>query len=190
MRRGRIVLSFVVLGLLGSMLTAGVVSAKVIEHEHFQDTTSEVISGFCGDLTVRETFDISGMALVSAKGRDGLVYFKEGSRGTVTWTNLANNKTMYVAFTANNKDLKVTDNGDGTLTILGMSTGSATLYGPDGRLFRDIGQFRFEVLIDHSGTPTDPSDDVELEFLGVVKSTGINETVGRDFCADIHEFIG
>ena len=73
-----------------------------------------------------------------------------------------------------------------------MSTGSLKVFGPDGEiLFRDPGQVRFELLIDHGGTPTDPTDDEELEFLGIVKgSTGRNDTEGRDFCADIHEFIG
>jgi hypothetical protein len=85
----------------------------------------------------------------------------------------------------------VTDNGDGTLTIPGMGAGMSKYLGPDGFLFLDAGQFRFEVLIDHGGTPTDPSDDEELEFLGFVKgSTGRNDLQDRDFCDDIHEFIG
>jgi hypothetical protein len=76
--------------------------------------------------------------------------------------------------------LKVTDNGDGTLTILVMGTGNSTLYGPEGNaIARDPGQIRFEVLIDHGGTPSDPSDDEFLEFLGDVKpSTGRSD----DFC--------
>jgi len=41
------------------------------------------------------------------------------------------------------------------------------------------------VLVDHNGTPSDPSDDVFLEDLGVIKpSTGTNGTEGRDFCED------
>jgi hypothetical protein len=56
------------------------------------------------------------------------------------------------------------------------------LYGPDGEaISRNPGQIRFEILIDHGGTPTDPSDDEAIEFLGVVKEAGwIN-----DFCAAI-----
>jgi hypothetical protein len=63
-----------------------------------------------------------------------------------------------------------------------LSSGS----GPDGFLFLDSGHFRFEILIDLGGTPTDPSDDEFLECLGVVKGpTGRNDTEGRDFCDDI-----
>ena len=77
--------------------------------------------------------------------------------------------------------MRVTDNGDGTLTILVLSTGNVVLYGEDGKaIARNPGQIRFEILIDHGGTPTDPSDDEFLAFLGVVKgSTGRSD----DFCA-------
>lgn len=53
--------------------------------------------------------------------------------------------------------------------------------GEDGKaLGRDPGQIRFKILIDTAGTPSDPSDDEFLAFLGVVKgSTGRSD----DFCA-------
>jgi hypothetical protein len=77
--------------------------------------------------------------------------------------------------------LRITDNGDGTITILVLATGNAVLYGEDGKaLARNPGQIRFEILIDTAGTPSDPSDDEFLAFLGVVKgSTGRSD----DFCA-------
>ena len=43
---------------------------------------------------------------------------------------------------------------------------------------RNPGQFRFELLVDHGGTPTDPEDDVELEFQVLKESTGRSD----DFC--------
>ena len=72
-----------------------------------------------------------------------------------------------------NHDLRVTDNGDGTLTILFQATGNDVIYGADGKAIgRNPGQIRLEFLVDHGGTPTDPSDDVFLAE-GIVKgSTG------------------
>jgi hypothetical protein len=177
---------------LASAATVGPAAAAPLEHEHFHDVSSEVIEEFCGDLTVREDVDITGVLLGNAHGRDGLIYFSERLHGTVSWTNLANGKSFTAVFNQISKDLKVTDNGDGTLTILVMSTGGTRLYGPDDKVvLRDPGQIRFAFLIDHGGTPADPTDDVFLEDLGLVKgSTGRNDTEGRDFCADIHEFIG
>jgi hypothetical protein len=44
---------------------------------------------------------------------------------------------------------------------------------------RSPGQIRFEVLIDNGATPTDPSGDEQLEFLGIIKGpTGCTD----DFC--------
>jgi hypothetical protein len=75
------------------------------------------------------------------------------------------------------KDVRVTDNDDGTLTILVLATGNDVVYGPDGKaIARNPGQIRFELLVDHAGTPADPFDDEFLAFLGEVKrSTGRND---------------
>ena len=174
-------------------LAAAPASAKPIERVHFLDVGSEVETDFCGDLTVRIDFDVRGSFLLNPHGPDGLAYGMETVHGRVSFTNVANGKTLTSVFNNVSKDLKVTDNGDGTLTILGMATGSNKIYGPDGKLlFNDPGQIRFEFLIDHGGTPTDPSDDEFIAELGLVKgSTGRNDLEGLDFCADlIHAFIG
>ena len=72
------------------------------------------------------------------------------------------------------------DNSDGTLTVVVLATGNYTMYGADGTAIgRNPGQFRFELLIDHGGTPNDPEDDVELGFQVLKESTGRSD----DFCA-------
>ena len=92
----------------------------------------------------------------------------------------ARSKSVTVITNAIEKDKRVTDNGDGTLTILVLGTGNAVIYGEDGKaIARNPGQIRYEILIDDGGTPTDPSDDEFLADLGLVKdSTGGND----DFC--------
>ena len=58
------------------------------------------------------------------------------------------------------KDLRITDNGDRTLTLTGLNTGSLWAYGPDGELLgRQNGLTRETALLDTLGTP-DPADDV------------------------------
>ncbi|MGH9289999.1 MAG: hypothetical protein ACRD0V_17180 [Acidimicrobiales bacterium] len=96
------------------------------------------------------------------------------------FTNQANDNAVTEKVTTLFKDLRVTDNGDGTLTILVLATGNTVVSGPDGKaIARNPGQVRFEVLIDNGGTPSDPSDDEFLEFLRDVKdSTGRTD----DFC--------
>ncbi len=115
---------------------------------------------------------------------DGLVYFMENIHGTVSITNLATGKSFTNVVTFVSKDLKVTDNGNGTLTVVSVVNGNFKTYGPDGSLlYRDTGQQRSVALIDHGGTPTDPGDDELIDF-EIVKDTGWVFAEGRDFCTD------
>jgi hypothetical protein len=176
-----------------SMTTAALAAAQPIEQEHVHDSGSEIIEEFCGDLTVRHDFEVDVYFSGKPHGRDGLIYFADRVRATDSWTNLANDKTFTVTFAGQQKDQRVTDNGDGTLTILVLVAGRSFAYGPDGTRFLslDAGTFRFQFVVDHGGTPTDPDDDEEIEgSFELVKEAGRADTAGRDFCEDIHEFIG
>jgi len=104
----------------------------------------------------------------------------ESIRISSTFTNVDGGNTINDVTRSLFKDLKVTDNSDGTLTILVLGTGNATLYGEDSKaIARNPGQVRFEILIDDGGTPDDPFDDEFLADLGLVKgSTGRSD----DFC--------
>ena len=57
-------------------------------------------------------------------------------------------------------------------------------------MLKDPGTIRFAFDIDYNGTPDNVDDDtgVEGSFRIVRKSTGLNETAGRDFCEDLVEF--
>ena len=168
--------------------------ARPLERERFVESGAEVIEDFCDveGLTVLEEFEDHVNVTFNAHGRDRLAYFTGTIHGWTSWTNLANDRSLTQVYNFVDKDQKVVDNGDGTLTIRVLNAGGAKVYGPDGKLlFKDPGQTQFEVLVDHAGTPSDPSDDEFLEFLGVVKpSTGVNDLEGRDFCEDILTFIG
>jgi len=167
---------------------AGVAAARPLERERIHDTFSEELEDFCdvAGLNVSWGYDDYVNVLFNARGSDGLAYFTGTIHGKTWWTNLATGKTMIQVYNYVDKDQKVSDNGDGTLTILITNAGSSKVLDANGRLlFNDPGQTRFELLIDNGGTPTDPSDDEFLEFLGVVKgSTGRNDLEGHDFCED------
>ena len=141
-------------------------------------------------MSVLTEHEASGHFIAKASGEDGLIHFSANIRGTDRYTNLATDKTFTIEFAFNDKDQSVSDNGDGTLTILFKSTGVQKAFGPDGeRLFLDAGAGRAEVLVDHGGTPYDPSDD-EFISADAVKSSGRFDTEGRDFCEDFREFTG
>jgi hypothetical protein len=160
-----------IIGLAAALTTAasisitGLVSAAPLEHGDFHHAFSNVVTDFCDvpGLTVHVEGVVDGRILVNPHGPDGLIYFLEHVQTSRVLTNLANRKTISDDTQGISKDLDVIDNGDGTLTVTVLATGNFTVYGADGSaIARDPGQVRFELLIDHSGTPTDPFDDVEL----------------------------
>jgi hypothetical protein len=173
------------LAMVGSIALAGGASAKPLEHTDFHEEFSETINDFCEvpGLTVQVDTVEDGRFLFNPHGPDGLAYGHANVSFTNVFTNVANDNTVTSVGKVVDKDLRVTDNGDGTLTILVLTTGPAAVYGPDGKaIARNPGQVRFEVLVDDGGTPTDPSDDEFLEDLGPVKgSTGRTD----DFCAAV-----
>jgi hypothetical protein len=160
---------------------AAPVAAAPLERGTFHDDFSFIDSDFCGaGLEVRFDGVAEGRFLVNRRGSEGLVYFLEHVHVTETVTNLANGRSVSDESRTVQKDLHVVDNGDGTLTILVLATGNFILFGTDGKgIAHGSGQVRFELLIDHGGTPDDPSDDVELSFTLVKESTGTND----DICA-------
>jgi hypothetical protein len=104
-------------------------------------------------------------------------YFLERGKATDVFT--ANGESITVVNRFIDKDLHVTDNGDGTLTITTLATGNSVVYGDGKAIARNPGQIRFQFIVDHAGTPSNPDDDVFLTDLGIVKdSTGRND----DFC--------
>lgn len=171
-------------GLLSS-LPSSAVTAKPLEHVHFEESFVEVVPDFCDVATARVEGEIRAHLMINQHGRGRLPYFKENFHGTFSYTNLATGKTMSETVRVLDKDLKVTNNGDGTLTVLALATGSHKVYA-NGKLFlSDPGQVRFALLVDHGGTPSDPTDDQLIADLGIIKeSTGRNDLEGRDFCED------
>lgn len=172
------------------VFSAAASAAGQLFREPIDETEIRIEEDFCGvaDLNVRFVVHTLGTVQAVPHGRDGLVYFGFNLKVTEVVTNLANGNSVTVVYTIRDKDQRVTDNGDGTLTVLVLATGNAVLYNEDGlAIARNPGQVRFELLIDHGGTPADPSDDEELAFLGVVK-----ESTGRsdDFCAAVPYLLG
>jgi hypothetical protein len=173
--------------LLAAALLAAVVLAvpalaepgRVIKETVHEEFFNE-IQAFCEtDMVVESHLVVDGRTTIRPRARDGLIYFANRLKITETFTNVDNSKFVVSKVNLIDKDLRVTNNGDGTLTILILSTGNAVIYNSDGKAIgRNPGQVRFELLVDHGGTPSDPSDDTEISFEQVKGSTGRTD----DFC--------
>ncbi len=164
--------------------------AAAVTVERWDWADQGVIDG-CEGVTVQWHAEGKDSLTYGPRGAAKLYYFKYTSNASVAYTNPATGLTMRQEWNFIDKDLKVVDNGDGTLTITALATGNSQLRGPNGELLRrDPGQIRYQILIDHNGTPSDPSDDIFLEDLGVIfGSTGLNEFEGANFCDDVYTYL-
>jgi hypothetical protein len=170
----------VVLAAAVSMSIATVASAQPIREETVSQQT-EIVNNFCdvAGLTVQRDSTINSRVLINTPGRDGLPHTLEHLRITTVNTNLANGDTTTLVETLTQKELRVTDNGDGTLTLIVFVTGTSVLLDSEGKVIaRDSGPTRVEVLFDHGGTPNDRSDDIFINDV-IVRDSGLSE----DFCA-------
>ena len=176
MRKARVLWFSVMLVLVTAAATTfvAVASARQIDSGPIDEVEIEEEENFCGEqgLTVEFVTHTVGRYHVVTRGRDQLPYYGANLKVTEVVTNVETGNSVMSTATVRDKDQRVTDNGDGTLTVLVLATGNAVLYGPDGKaIARNPGQVRFEILIDSNGE--------FLEFLGDVKeSTGRND----DFC--------
>jgi hypothetical protein len=155
-----------------------------------EETVSFVnhIDDYCG---------VSGLSVVAAgtfhdslkirTTRSGVEYFLEHISVDQVVTGVATGVSVRIKTAYLSKDLKITDNGDGTTTIISLLTGPSSVYGPDGKaIARDPGQSRFKTVISDAGTPNDPTDDFEVSFERIKGSTGRTD----DYCAAIVPVIG
>lgn len=167
------------LGMMVAMLAAAAGAVPPVK-ETIHDEFEFVDTDFCGaGLMVEVAVVLDLRVQAASRGREGLIYFLAHGTETDVLTNLANDKSIRSVARVIEKDLKVTDNGDGTLTVLILATGNVVLYGENGKaIARNPGQIRVELLIDHGGTPNDPNDDVLLSEELVKGSTGRSD----DFC--------
>lgn len=121
---------------------------------------------------------------------DGNYYGASSLEVRASWTNVETGESFGFVRRGSDKDLHITDNGDDTITIDVSSTGVTTYYDDEGsRLFKDAGRQTGQVVIDINGTPENPDDDEFVEFIPG-DLNGRWDTDGRDFCADVMEFIG
>ena len=188
-RRSVAGLSGATLALFAGALLAAPADAALIDQGEDSFEFHDTINRYCGVNGLKVTSDGTFTTSFTAgtKGKDGLVYFAEHIDIVNTITNPKTGLSATIFESTTSKDLDVIDNGDGTLTIVILATGSSSVTGPDGTVIaRNPGQFRFSILIDDGGTPSDPSDDEFITDLDVLK-----ESTGRtdDYCAAIVDAI-
>jgi hypothetical protein len=180
LRRSRVIRLGAILALGAAAMLPAAAGAGQVFRETIHDEFEFVDDNFCdAGLTVEVAVVLDIRVHAVPHGPDRLVYFLQHGTETDVLTNLANGRSLRSFASVTEKDQRVTDNGDGTLTVLILATGNAVLYGQNGKaIARNPGQIRLELLVDHGGTPNDPSDDEVLAEELVRDSTGRSD----DFC--------
>jgi hypothetical protein len=174
---------------LAGLLAGTPATAAPLDKGHFDDVFTD--SYDCDGTPAQDDGDVHVNFLLNQRGSSDFPYYRESVHGAVVTTNLDTGGTFTNVFSATSKDQTIVDNGDGTITITVFAAGGSRYYDSSGKLvLRDPGEVRFAVDIDYNGTPGDVEDDEEVadSFRFVRDSTGLNETDGRDFCADLVEF--
>jgi hypothetical protein len=166
--------TFTASALLATVLAAPA-SARIVERDSFHDEFSGTIEDFC-DV---EGLDVDFQGVVDGRFQvndRGAGYFMEHTRVVQVFMDANSDMTVTdIQPGTVNKDLMVTDNGDGTLTIIALLTGGQRTYGHEGNLIaKNSGQVRFEILYDVEA-------DEEISSEVIFGSTGTND----DFCGAV-----
>jgi hypothetical protein len=148
--------------------------ATITDGGSYHDTFGGPIADFCGSgrhVTFAGTSD--GTYKARPHGPDKLWYYVEHQSVRITWQLDGTNLTAYeIQPNVLIKDQSITDNGDGTLTIIQLLTGGTRDYGHDGKqIASNAGQVRFRIVYDYV-------NDKDLSRELIFGSTGTND----DFC--------
>ena len=177
-----------ILGLMLPIVAAAPAAAQKIDGDKFHEERTFVEANFCGvsGLTVEHDITVDGRFLARLQGQDSIFYGMDNTRVVEELTNVATGQhATDIQPRTTSKDLKVTVNDDGTITIVQLLTGGGRLLGDDGRLIaKGSGQVRFESVVDYMGTLSFPDDDIVVSEPELIfGSTGTND----DYCAAILE---
>ena len=121
-------------------------SAQPLEKGHFHDVFTDSFD--CDGTPTEVDGDVSGNFNFVRHG-SALAYYRESLRGTVVYTNLTQRWHLYRRSSQRPaKTSRVTDNGDGTLTIAVQEAGSSRWYDTDGNfVLADAGNFHFQFML-------------------------------------------
>jgi len=176
-------------GIAATAVIAAPATARPLDQGKFTEEFSETVRNFCDvpGLTIDHEATVEGKFLLNTRKPGTAPYFGQVLTVEGVYTN-ADGDFVSEKVQITEKDLKITVNDDGTLTILVLATGNATVWDASGKaIARNPGQVRYEILIDYGTSLADPTDDVFIKFVQQVKgSTGRSD----DFCEAVLPILG
>lgn len=149
--------------------------------ENFHDRGTETFEeNLCGiDVVTTVSFVDHFMGRI---GPDGFPLFQGHGRGTATLYNPATDLSITIDHRGGFKDLSVTDNGDGTITVITQVVGiPVEIEHADGTVaLKDVGRIVFSTILDYNGTPADAEDDIFISQ-EIISVSGPHPDAESDF---------
>jgi hypothetical protein len=169
-----------------AMAPAAVAQPIVNQHDRGTMTFTQTLCGI--EVETTSTFAVHTLGRIAP---DGFPRFESNVMSTVTSTNPDTGLSLVTKTRVSVKDLKATDNGDGTVTVLTQQTGlPRDVRLSDGTLVvKNVGRVLIERVISGSATPDDVTDDVVLsERVVSLSGQQSNGDQGIEFfCSEIVE---
>jgi hypothetical protein len=141
--------------------TAGAADARPLVQEHYSDVYDVLLpdpddpdGSFCGGLVdVPCTERSTGTSPSRTVPTGPFPYFADRFRSTLVYTNPLTGPDPHRGAGVADQGPPITDNGDGTLTLVGLNTGALWSYGRDGELLGvQNGMSKDTFLVDTMGT--------------------------------------
>lgn len=174
-----------------TLTTAAAAQADRPQISHFRGSGSHIEQeeGTCMDLPFPLLHEVEFNAVLTDQVRNGTYYFRLVAVNRSVYTNMETGASLTGQSSVQERDQRIVDNGDGTLTITFKTSGRESYHTPAGALIgiRLVRQ-TVEIVLDHAGTPADPSDDEVLSETWS-EPTGV-DTLGLDECSVAAEYLG
>lgn len=170
-------------GLAVALVAAGAPAHGTVPTETFQETWDDTVVNVCDggtpdtsdDITIETHIVGSVDVVIRERGKSGLFYGTVDGQESSTYTNVDTDLSWTGENRWHEKDLNVTEDEDGILTIRVGTAFHFQVFGPTG-LPGGVSTGRYEFVVVY-----DPATDTEISFTEL-KAVG-GQTV-MDFCED------
>lgn len=173
-----------------ALTTAAAAQADRPQVNHFRGSGSHIEQelGACMDLDFPLLHETEFNAVLTDHVRRGIYYFRLVAVNRSVYTNMETGASLTGHSSVHERDQRIVDNGDGTLTVTFRTSGRESFHTQAGALIgiRIVRQ-TVEVVLDHAGTPDDPSDD-EVISETWSEPTGV-DTLGLDECSVAAQYL-
>lgn len=178
-------------GLWGGAAASAVAAPTDISHLKLNFEHVEQDLGECVDVPfpIHHAGTTNVRFQTRTRGSSGPTLFSVRYNTDDVYTNLDTGKSFTAREVVRDADARVTDNGDGTITVRYTSKATITVHTPAGALYGvDSGRFTGTAHI-AVNDPDDPEDDTLLSD-EQSEPTGVSRLGGFDLCAVAETLIG